>query len=231
MWSGFLMRDAGMVRFRHELVHAAIGDATAPARRQQLHAAVLALLRDEPLGPDGNAALVHHAEGAGDVAAVLAFAPPAAARAAALIAHREAEVLYGKALAVATAAGQRARLTEARAHEQYLAGSLPDALGGHRAAAELWRRQGQAAAQARNLARVSYLSFLVGEYDSVETASDAAIACVAGLPPGPELAAIYDGRSRLSFMASDPAAPCAGASAPTSWRGAWGTASWSWRRR
>jgi DNA-binding CsgD family transcriptional regulator/tetratricopeptide (TPR) repeat protein len=205
MWSGFLMRDAGTVRFRHELVHAAISDATAPARRQRLHAAVLALLRDDPLGPDGAATLVHHAEGAGDGAAVLAFAPAAAVSAAALSAHREAEVLYGKALAVVTAADQRAQLTEARAHQLYLAGSLAGALDGHRAAAELWRRQGEAAGQARNLARVSYLSFLVGEYDSVEPAADAAIACLAGLSPGLELAAIYDGRSRLRFMASDPA--------------------------
>jgi len=205
MWSGFLMREAGMVRFRHELVRAAIGDAVAPARRQRLHAAALALLRDEPLGPDGDAVLVHHAEGAGDAAAVLAFAPTAAARAAALSAHREAEVLYGKALAVATAPDRRAHLTEAQAHERYLAGSLAGALAGHRAAAELWRRQYEPAAQARNLASVSYLSFLVGEYDSVEPAADAAVACLAGLPPGPELATVYDGRSRLRFMASDAA--------------------------
>lgn len=204
MWSGFLTRDAGMVRFRHELVHAAISEATAPARRQRLHAAMLALLSDDPLVPDGDAAMVHHAEGAGDAASVLAYAPAAAARAAALSAHREAEVLYGKALAVVTAADQRAQLTEARAHQLYLAGSLSDALDGHRVAAELWRRQGEAAGQARNLARVSYLSFLVGEYDSVERAADAAIACLAGLSPGPELAAIYDGRSRLRFMATDP---------------------------
>jgi DNA-binding CsgD family transcriptional regulator len=205
MWSGFLVRDAGMVRFRHELVHAAIGDATPPARRQRLHAAMLALLREDPLVPDGDAALVQHAEGAGDAAAVLAHAPPAAARAAALSAHREAEVLYGKALALVTAADERARLVEARAHQQYLAGSLPDALDGHRTAAELWGRQGETAAQARNLARVSYLCFLVGEHDAAERTADAAVACLAGLPPGPELAAIYDSRSRLRFMASDPA--------------------------
>src|SRR5262249_47562132 len=45
----------------------------------------------------------------------------------------------------------------------------------------------------------------VGEYGSVEPAAGAALACLAGLPPGPELAAIYDGRSRLRVMASDPA--------------------------
>ena len=205
MWSGFLVRDVGMVRFRHELVHAAIGEATPPVRRQRLHAAMLALLRDDPLVPDGDATLVHHAEGAGDAAAVLAHAPVAAARAAALSAHREAEALYGKAVGLATAVEQRARLTEARAHQLYLAGSLPDALEGHRAAAELWRRRGEAAGQARNLARVSYLSFLVGERDAMETAADAAVACLAGLPPCPELATIYDTRSRLRFMASDPA--------------------------
>jgi DNA-binding CsgD family transcriptional regulator len=205
MWSGFLERDAGLVRFRHELVRSAIADATGPERRQRLHAAMLALLREEAMGPDGDAVLAHHAEGSGDAAAVLAFAPPAAVRAAALSAHREAAALYGKALAVADAADQRARLTEARADQLHLAGSLPDALAEHRTAAELWRRLGEAAPRARNLARVSYLSFLVGEYDAIEPAGDAAVACLAGLPPCPELAAVYDGRSRLSFMASDPA--------------------------
>jgi DNA-binding CsgD family transcriptional regulator len=205
MWSGFLERDAGLVRFRHELVRSAIGDATAPARRQRLHAAILTLLRDEALGPDGDAVLAHHAEGAGDAAAVLAFAPPAAARAASLSAHREAAALYGTALAVVEAADQRARLTEARADQLHLAGSLPDALAEHRTAAELWRRLGEPAARARNLARVAYLSFLVGEYDAIEPAGDAAVACLAGLPPGPDLAAVCDGRSRLAFMASDPA--------------------------
>ncbi len=205
MWSGFLARDEGVVRFRHELVLSAIGDATGPARRQRLHAAMLALLREEALGPDGDAVLVHHAEGAGDAAAVLAFAPSAAGRASALSAHREAAALYGKALAVVSAADQRARLTEARAEQLHLAGSLSGALAEHRTAVELWRRLGEAAAQARNLASVSYLSFLVGEYDAIEPAGDAAVACLAGLPPGPELSAVYDGRSRLRFMASDPA--------------------------
>jgi len=205
MWSGFLARDAGVVRFRHDLVRSAIDDATAPDRRQRLHAAMLAVLGEEALGPDGDALLAHHAGGAGDDAALLAAAPPAAERAAALSAHREAAALYGAALGVATDAGQRARLAEARAEELYLAGALPDALAEHRTAAELWRRLGAAAPRARNLARVSYLSFLVGEYDAIEPAADAAIACLAGMPPGPELVAIYDGRSRLAFMASDPA--------------------------
>ena len=205
MWSGFLVRGEGMVRFRHELVQSAIADATAPPRRQRLHAATLALLREEPLGADGDAILVHHADGAGDTGAVLAFAPSAAARAAGLSAHREAAALYGKALGAVSEAGRRARLTEARAEQLYLAGALSGALGEHRSAAELWHRLGDAAAQARNLARVSYLSFLVGDYDAVEPAGDAAVALLAGLPPGPELAVIYDGRSRLCFMASDPA--------------------------
>jgi DNA-binding CsgD family transcriptional regulator len=205
MWSGFLARDGGLVRFRHELVRSAIGDATAPERRHRLHATMLALLREEALGDEGDAVLAHHAESAGDAAALLAFAPAAAARAAALSAHREAAALYGKALGVVEAADQRARLTEARADQLHLAGSLPDALAGHRIAAELWRRLDKAPAQARNLARVSYLSFLVGEYDAIEPAGDAAVACLAGLPPGPELAAVCDGRSRLCFMASDPA--------------------------
>ncbi|TMC09610.1 MAG: helix-turn-helix transcriptional regulator, partial [Chloroflexi bacterium] len=63
MWSGFLARDAGVVRFRHDLVRSAIDGATAPDRRQRLHAAMLTVLGEEALGPDGDALLAHHAEG------------------------------------------------------------------------------------------------------------------------------------------------------------------------
>ena len=45
---------ARVVRVRHELVRSAIVEGIAPARRQALHAAMLALLREEGLGPAGD---------------------------------------------------------------------------------------------------------------------------------------------------------------------------------
>jgi len=203
--AGLLVVQDETVRFRHDLVRSAVEDAIAPSSHQALHATLLDLLREEVPGPNDGAALVAHAEAAGDVAALREMAPAAAARAAALSAHREAAALYGKALSVSTERAERARLAEDGAHQLYLAGRLQEALARHRQAAQLCEREGDARAEARNLSRVAALSFLVGEYEGVEPAADAAVACLAALPPGKELAMVYETRSRLRFMASDPA--------------------------
>ena len=59
-------------------------------RKVGLHRRALAALADPPGGAPDLARLAHHAEAAGDVEAVLRFAPAAAARAASLGAYREA---------------------------------------------------------------------------------------------------------------------------------------------
>ena len=90
------------VGFRHELARVSIESALGPARRRDLHRALLAALASSPDGADP-ARLAHHAEGAGDTAAVLELAPAAARRAAQLGAHREAAAQYARALRFAGA--------------------------------------------------------------------------------------------------------------------------------
>jgi len=96
--AGLLERQGPWLLFRHELAQAAIAVATPPERRQRLHAGILAELRRDGAGLHDHVVLVGHAEAAGDDSAVLELAPAAAARAAAVGAHREAAQLYGKAL-------------------------------------------------------------------------------------------------------------------------------------
>ena len=88
--AGMLVAEPGGVGFRHELARLAVEGALAPGRRAGLHGRVLAALMARPGGAVDPARLAHHAEGAGDAAAVLEHAPVAARRAAGLGAHREA---------------------------------------------------------------------------------------------------------------------------------------------
>jgi DNA-binding CsgD family transcriptional regulator/tetratricopeptide (TPR) repeat protein len=200
--AGLLVWRGPNLAFRHELAQAAISEATAPEHRARLHGQLLGLLRREPPGPDGPAVLVRHAEAAGDDAAVVELAPAAAARSAALSAHREAAALYGKALAKGRdlPPADRAELVERRAQERYLSGQLRDAASDHREAAALRLRLGQHLEEGRNLSRLSALSFIAGAYDEADATGEAAITSLERLPPGPELAMAYESRARLKFM-------------------------------
>ena len=95
--SGVLVASPAGVAFRHELARQAVEGSLGPGRRTSLHRRALAALAEPPHGEQDLARLAHHAEAAGDAGAVLRFALPAARKAAALGAHREAAAQYGRA--------------------------------------------------------------------------------------------------------------------------------------
>ena len=76
--TGMLIPDGTGLRFRHELVRMAVEAGIAPYRSMELHARLLAEL--EARGDADPALLAHHADCAGDEAAVLRYAPEAARR-------------------------------------------------------------------------------------------------------------------------------------------------------
>ena len=78
--SGMLVESRDGISFRHDLARAAIADEIEPLRRAGLHRIALETLRAQ--GADA-ARLAHHAEAAGDVDAIVQFAPIAAAQATA----------------------------------------------------------------------------------------------------------------------------------------------------
>jgi len=96
--AGMLTRTNGAVVFRHELARLAVEESVAPDRELALHRAALQALQAPPDGSVDLARLAHHAESAGDAAAVVRIAPAAAERAAALGAHREAAAQFERAL-------------------------------------------------------------------------------------------------------------------------------------
>ena len=125
-----LTAESGGVAFRHELGRLAIEQALAPNRSVALHRKALPALAEPPTGSPDVERLAHHAEGAGDAAAVLRYAPAAGDRAARVGGHREAAAQYGRALRFAASLGpyERAELLHKYSYECYLTEQHEEAL-------------------------------------------------------------------------------------------------------
>jgi len=116
------------VRFRHELTRRAVVDALPASRRIELERRVLAALLDTQVADP--ARLVHHALAAGDVDAVVEWAPRAARDAAASGAHRQAAEQFRVARNYADRypLAERADLVEQYAIEAYTVGVAHESL-------------------------------------------------------------------------------------------------------
>jgi DNA-binding CsgD family transcriptional regulator len=159
-------------------------------------------LREAPEAQRDLAQLAHHAEAAGDRAAVQQFAVAAAEQAAALHAHREAAAQYARALRFADAlpAAERARLLEGRSVACYLSDHGEEAIEARQAALDIWRTLGDPLKEGENLRWLSHLYWRDG--DAAEAAT-AALEVLEPLPPGPELAMAYSNLAQLRMLDHD----------------------------
>ena len=109
----------------------AVVEAIPPHRKSELHARLLAVLEDD--GGADPAVLAHHAEGAGNAAAIRRHALAAARRSRELGAHREAAVQFELALRYADPADRQtlAELHEGVAAEYLLLDRLDDSEAGY----------------------------------------------------------------------------------------------------
>ena len=202
---GMLRVQGDLLAFRHELARQAILDTITPPRRRALHALALRALAAPPTGAPDLARLAHHAEGAGDAAAVLAHAPLAAVRAAALGAHREAAAQYARALRFAAGAppAARAQLLEAHADQCMLVDHLDEAIRSREEAIDLHRAAGEPLREGKALAVNAAALVRAGRNPEAEVASRRAIAVLRPLPPGPALAYAYRIQSNLRMLDRD----------------------------
>ena len=191
--SGMLAPEPGGVAFRHELARLTVEESLAPDRKLLLHKLALEALADPPSGKPDLDRLAHHAEGAGDTEAVLRYAPAAAARAAALGAHREAAAHYARALPFAgvLAPEEQAELLERHSHECYITDQGAEAIDALERAIELHRGLGDSRREGLALCSLSRILWCPGRTADSSRAARAAVDLLAGLPPGPELASAY----------------------------------------
>ncbi len=175
---GLLTVHRDGVSFRHELTRRAIADALPVARRLELNARVLAAM--EGLGIYDAGRLVHHASEAGDVDALVRYAPIAARDAATSGAHREAAAHYTLALAHEDrfTPAELADLFEESAVERYTIGSAVDAAIAQRRAVELRRQLPDRRALGLSLRWLSRIMWFNGIRASAEEAAEEATAAL-----------------------------------------------------
>ncbi|HET8561126.1 MAG TPA: AAA family ATPase [Marmoricola sp.] len=156
---GLLTPGAGGYRFHHELTRRAVEAAVPDRLAADLHAATLRLLEVRPTS--SAARMAHHAEAAGDAAAVLRHAPEAARRAAAMQSHRESVAQYERALRFVddAPAGERAGLAaamhEGAAEALALMDRWDESLAHREPAVAHFRELGDPVGLSRNLRRLS----------------------------------------------------------------------------
>ncbi len=198
--AGLLQWDKHHLAYRHELARRAVEAALSPMRRREMHARLYLLLRQQSQELVDRAA--YHAQHADDSAAVLDSAPLAAARAAAMGAHREAAAHYRVALEHAGQASdsQRAHLLEQWAYELSLIAPGPDeAITARLQALALRRQLGETEQVGLNQRGLSSLYRLRGDITQAQQWLDAAITTLESIPPCPGLAMAYSMRS-ASYM-------------------------------
>jgi DNA-binding CsgD family transcriptional regulator len=194
--------EGGAVAFRHELARLAFEEGIPPRRRAALHRDVLARLDARDADP---ARLAHHAEAAGDGAAVLRHAPQAGERAARMGAHREAAAQYARALrwAAALPAAERAELLEHRSYECYLTDQIADAIAAREQTLALRRELGDGIAEGDALRWLSRLHWFAGDGAEAERYGAAAVTRLEQFEPGRALAMAYSNRAQLAMLHDD----------------------------
>jgi DNA-binding CsgD family transcriptional regulator len=199
--SGMLVPEGEGVRFRHEIARVSVEESLSPASRVRLNAAALAALVERAPEVDP-ARIAHHADRAGDTAAVLTYAPAAGERAATLRAHREAADQFALALAHAESAPDdlRARLLERHSYECYLTDRMDEAFTSRRLALELYARSGDRLREGDTWRWLSRLAWFRGDRATAVAAADSAVEILDDLPPGRELAMAYSNVAQLRML-------------------------------
>jgi DNA-binding CsgD family transcriptional regulator/tetratricopeptide (TPR) repeat protein len=200
---GMVRHEDGSLAYRHELVRRAIEDSLSQTRLRSLHAQVLAILEARPGIPA--ARLAHHASCAHDAEAVRRFGPLAAAQAASVGAHREAESHFEAIIPYANdlAPSERARLLEQLSYECFLTGRYARASEARREALGIWRETGSRMEEGDALCSLSRLSWFEGRGAEAERYCADAIRVLESLPAGPALAKAYCERADLDMEAHE----------------------------
>lgn len=201
---GALVETGADVSFRHELARMAVEQTLGEARRQSLHARVLAALESRD-GERDAARLAHHAVLSGDESGAvrhLLFAGSQAADAGAhraAAAHLEAALERRHLLDPDTTAGVLERL----AYERQLFGWTDTARQDLLEALEIRRRSGDRLAEGRDLRSLSRITWLLSDMPKAREWLDRAIEVLEPLPESSELAMAWSSRSQLAMLSDE----------------------------
>jgi ATP/maltotriose-dependent transcriptional regulator MalT len=202
--SGLRRNPDESLSFRHELARRAVEDALTPAAARSVHTLILQALRNTQRCEVSDSRLVHHALRAGDVAAVLEFAPRAAERSASMGAHHEAIAYYRAALRHADHMSPevRGRLLDSLAYECFLTSEIETAIATCGDALAIWRSSGNARRAGDTMRSLSRLHWVRGRGEEAHRYAAEAVAALESLGPSEELAMAFSNMAQLAMLAS-----------------------------
>jgi DNA-binding CsgD family transcriptional regulator/tetratricopeptide (TPR) repeat protein len=205
--TGVLVADGEVIGFRHELARRATLEKIPHYRRKVLHTRALGALTGPPVDPNVLAALVFHADQAGDTDAVIRYGPAAAERACALGANREAAQLYALVLRHADAIGdeQKVKWLEQHAFSSYLSGVADASVRSFHAAIALRHTLGDRLGEGDDLRWLSRLLFPLGRTAEAIQAGRASLRLLEDLGPTPQLAWSLVNMAEQTAFGYDPA--------------------------
>ena len=202
--SGMTRDHEGSLAFRHELSRRAVQDSLGAGEVRALHQKILGVLTQSRRTGISESRLVHHAAGAGDVAALLRFAPRAAESAATVGAHREAVAYLQAALEYEDRLppAERARLLDSLGYELYLIDQAKEAIEARTRALELWRECSNSLRAGDCLRWISRLSWFRGLGQDAEDFAMQAVAALEPLGVSHELAMAYSNVAQVAMLAA-----------------------------
>jgi DNA-binding CsgD family transcriptional regulator len=202
--AGMLVAQGDTIGFRHELARRATLDRIDDYQRKALHTRALAALAQSSVDPNTLAALVFHADQAGDHEAAVRHGIVAAQRAAGLGAHRQAAELYTRVLrhGDTAPAEQRVVWLEQHALTSYLGGFVQACVRSYRDAIALRRQLGDRLGEGDDLRRLSHVLSRLSE---ARKAGRASLLLLEQCGPTPQLASSLAHMAELSLLAEDPA--------------------------
>lgn len=200
---GLLVVQEDSARYRHEIARQAVEQWLVPSAARRLHTRVLAAL--EKRVPHALARLAHHAVHAGDAAAIVRHALPAARQAAQARSHREAASHYAQALASEAVPDEptRARWLEAQAYELYLVGEIRASIACRYATVGIWQARQDILRWGNNLRWLSRLHWMLGESAQAMHLARQAVEQLEQAAPGRELAMAYSNLAQLHMLAEN----------------------------
>ncbi len=201
--SGLLLAAASTLSFRHELARVAIESSISDPLARASHADIFRAL-ERGSAPVSLARLVHHATRAGDIAAVMRYAPDAARQAQQREAHREAAAHYRTALEHSNGMdNEHAAWLDAYARECMLTGQLTEAITARLRLHELHKRAANKVGEAENLSQLAVAYVGVLRNAEADVASRRAIELLETLAPSVALAGAYRVEGSLRMLNRD----------------------------
>ena len=199
--AGFIDITANSVEFRHELVRRAIEQSLTPMKRIDANRRILTELQS-----DGDPArMTHHAIEAGDVEAILRFAPVAAAAAAAVGSNREAIAHYQavEPHLDQLEANERGLVLDAWVTTELRAGRDEETVRVAQLRVAHHRAQGHRSAELAALAALSSAYMFTGRVAEAEEVAHHAIDMVGAEVPAFDLVPVYEVLAWMAMMRSD----------------------------